>query len=372
MSAVSLNRAGSFPHSWINPQTLNGNRFQLSDGADTAMRDVSEAARSRIFERIIGDSSALQSTLRQVQLVAPTDSSILIHGETGTGKELIADAIHNLSPRRQHNIVKINCAAIPSGLLESELFGHERGAFTGAISQRVGRFQLAHKGTLFLDEIGDLPLELQPKLLRVLQDQEFERLGSSRTLKSDVRVITATHRDLAGMVQEGKFRSDLYYRLNIFPITAPPLRERGGDVVLLARHFADKYARAMKKRFDDFPPEVMSALPSYDWPGNVRELQNVIERAVIMSEDGLVHPQLPESQRPAIRPSAGSKTLKEVERQHILDVLSETRWVVAGPAGAAAKLGLNRTTLACRMQKLGIVRPSPASYTSPPRVGEQP
>jgi formate hydrogenlyase transcriptional activator len=336
------------------------------------MRDVSESARSGFFERIIGDSPALESTLRQVQLVAPTDSTILIHGETGAGKELIADAIHNLSPRRQHNIVKINCAAIPSGLLESELFGHERGAFTGAINQRIGRFQRAHKGTLFLDEIGDLPLELQPKLLRVLQDQEFERLGGSRTLKADVRVITATHRDLARMVQDGKFRGDLYYRLNIFPITAPPLRERGEDVVLLARHFADKFARTMKKRFDDFPAEVLGALMTYDWPGNVRELQNVIERAVIMSEDGLVHPQIPESERPAVRPLAGSKTLEEVERQHILEVLSETRWVVAGPAGAAAKLGLNRTTLASRMQKLGIVRPTPVSSTPTRRVGRQP
>jgi formate hydrogenlyase transcriptional activator len=363
MSAVSLNRVASFPDRWITPG-FKSNRYPSEEAAVSPIRDVSDNVSSRsVFQGIIGDSPALRSMLKQAELVAPTDSSVLIHGETGTGKELIAEAIHNLSLRRRHDIIKINCAAIPAGLLESELFGHERGAFTGATSQRIGRFQLAHKGTLFLDEIGDLPLELQPKLLRVLQEQEFERVGSSKTLKADVRVISATHCDLARMVQEGKFREDLYYRLNVFPLTAPPLRERGDDIVRLAWHFADKYSRRMNKRFDDFQPEVEGQLLGYDWPGNVRELQNVIERAVILSEHGMVFPQIPESKRTG-RQSSTPKTLKEVEKQHILDVLGETKWVVGGPAGAAARLGLNRTTLICRMQKLGIARPTFASSVS--------
>jgi len=311
----------------------------------------------RIFEGIIGNSPALWSMLEQAELVAPTDSTVLIQGETGTGKELIADAIHDLGPRRHHNIIKINCAAIPPTLFESELFGHERGAFTGAINQRVGRLELAHKGTLFLDEIGDLSLELQPKLLRVLQDQGFERLGSSRTIKADVRVIVATHRDLWQMVQEGRFRSDLYYRLNIIPLVAPPLRERGEDIILLAQYFARKYAQRLNKRFDDFPSETIEALASYDWPGNVRELQNVIERAVVLSVDGILRPVLSDLKRSIRTSSSLSKTLEEVEREHILSVLKETNWVIGGQEGAARRLGINRTTLTFRMRKLGIVRP---------------
>src|SRR5580704_13708887 len=310
-------------------------------------------------EEIIGESPALRGALKQAGLVAPTDSTVLIEGESGTGKEVIAGFIHSFSPRRHNDIIKINCAAIPSGLLESELFGHERGAFTGAIKNHVGRFQLAHKGTLLLDEIGDLPFELQPKLLRVLQDQEFERLGSSKTVRTDVRVIAATHRDLAQMVDEGTFREDLYYRLNVFPLTAPPLRDRGEDIMLLARYFAKTFARRMGKRFEDFPPEVCSALLSYDWPGNVRELQNLIERAVILSADGMVRPQIPASTNRPKASAASAKTLEEVERRHIIDVLSETNWVIAGRSGAAVKLGINRSTLAFRMRKLGITRPKP-------------
>ena len=307
---------------------------------------------------IVGNSLVLWSALEQAELVAPTDSTVMIHGETGTGKELIADVIHNLSPRRHHNFIKINCAAIPPTLFESELFGHERGAFTGAINQRVGRLELAHKGTLFLDEIGDLPLELQPKLLRVLQDRGFERLGNSRSIKADVRVIAATHRDLNQLVQEGSFRDDLYYRLNIIPIIAPPLRERGEDIILLAGYFAKKYARRLNKRINDFPPEIIEALASYDWPGNVRELQNVIERAVVLSVDGILRPAIPKLKRSVRTSSASSKTLEEVEREHILNVLKETNWVIGGQEGAARWLGINRTTLTFRMRKLGITRPT--------------
>ena len=307
---------------------------------------------------IVGNSLVLWSALEQAELVAPTDSTVMIQGETGTGKELIADVIHNLSPRRHHNFIKINCAAIPPTLFESELFGHERGAFTGAINQRVGRLELAHKGTLFLDEIGDLPLELQPKLLRVLQDRGFERLGNSRSIKADVRVIAATHRDLNQLVQEGSFRDDLYYRLNIIPIIAPPLRERGEDIILLAGYFAKKYARRLNKRINDFPPEIIEALASYDWPGNVRELQNVIERAVVLSVDGILRPAIPKLKRSVRTSSASSKTLEEVEREHILNVLKETNWVIGGQEGAARWLGINRTTLTFRMRKLGITRPT--------------
>jgi len=357
MSAVLPADSGSYSSGWVGKR-LPGDEdarevFSAIRGGG-ATKDVRLPYR---FDGIVGDSPALKETLRQAELVAQTDSTVLIQGETGTGKELIADVIHNLSPRCHHSIIKVNCAAIPSGLLESELFGHERGAFTGAANSRVGRFQLAHKGTLFLDEIGDLPPELQPKLLRVLQDQQFEPLGSSRTVKTDVRVITATHCDLAQMVQQGKLRSDLYYRLNVFPIKAPPLREREEDVLRLARYFADKYARRMNKRIDDFSPAVTQALVSYDWPGNVRELQNVIERAVILSEGGRLRVQMPEQS--GHRGSANrARTLEEVERQHILDVLIDTNWVVGGRAGAAARLGLNRSTLNFRMRKLNICRPT--------------
>ena len=357
MSAVLVNRTGSLPQSWVVPSLRDASAGQGSDAKSKT--DVPKDVRSvQQFNDIIGNSPALLNMLNQAELVAPTDSTVLINGDTGTGKELIADAIHNLSSRRHNNFIKINCAAIPPSLFESELFGHERGAFTGAVNQRVGRLELAHNGTLFLDEVGELPLELQPKLLRVLQDQGFERLGSSRTITPNVRVVAATNRDLGQLVQSGKFRSDLYYRLDIIPLFAPALRERGEDVILLARYFARKYSERLNRRIDDFPPEVLRALLSYDWPGNVRELQNVIERAVVMSVDGTLRPAVFEVQRSIRVSSSSSRTLEEVERAHILTVLKETSWVIGGPEGAAKRLGINRSTLTFRMRKLGIVRPT--------------
>jgi formate hydrogenlyase transcriptional activator len=308
------------------------------------------------FEEIVGRSPALKRVLKQAETVAPTDSTILILGETGTGKELIARAIHNLSGRKERAFVKVNCAAIPTGLLESELFGHEKGAFTGAIAQKVGRFELAHQGTLFLDEIGDIPLELQPKLLRVLQEREFERLGSTKTIRVNVRLIAATNANLAQMVAEKKFRSDLYYRLNVFPILMPPLRERPEDVPLLVRYFAQKYARLVKKEIRTVPAEVISALTRYLWPGNIRELENFIERAVILSPGPELRVPLAELKPEAEGASKGATTLEAAEREHILRVLRETNWVVGGPSGAAAQLGMKRTTLQSRMIKLGITR----------------
>jgi DNA-binding NtrC family response regulator len=312
------------------------------------------------FAEIVGHSAALRRVLQQVELVAPTDATVLIDGETGTGKELLARALHTRSARHAGPFITLNCAAIPAGLLESELFGHEKGAFTGAMTQRLGRFELANGGTLFLDEIGDLPLELQPKLLRVLQDHAFERLGSSRTLRTNVRLVAATHRDLLAMVQQGTFREDLYYRLHIFPLTVPPLRERRDDIPLLVRHFAQQYAHQMHKPLAPIPAEAMEKLVHYDWPGNVRELQNVIERAVILSTHGVLWPQVP-ARSPGVRSAAPvapqSETLDDAMCAHILDALRATNWVVAGPHGAAARLGLKRTTLLCRMEKLGIVRP---------------
>jgi formate hydrogenlyase transcriptional activator len=290
--------------------------------------------------------------------VAPTDATVLLQGETGTGKELLARAVHQQSFRSDHPLVTVNCAAIPAALLESELFGHERGAFTGAVAQKLGRFELAHQGTLFLDEIGDLPLELQPKLLRILQEHAFERLGSTRARRVDVRLVAATNRELAPLVDAGQFRADLYYRLNVFPITVPPLRQRSEDIPLLVRHFVRHYARQLRKRIDTIPADAMAALTHYHWPGNVRELQNVIERAVILSPDPvlrLVLDELPQS-RPAPGSLAGARTLEEVEREHILRVLQDTKWVVGGPHGAAARLGLRRTTLLYRLEKLGIAR----------------
>jgi formate hydrogenlyase transcriptional activator len=313
------------------------------------------------FEEIIGESLALKSILDQLQTVAPTDSTILIQGETGTGKELIARAIHHLSARRERTLVKVNCAAIPTGLLESELFGHEKGAFTGAIAQRVGRFELAHRGTLFLDEVGDIPLELQPKLLRVLQEQEFERLGSARTTRVDVRLVAATNVDLMQRVAEGQFRRDLYYRLNVFPLTIPPLRERREDIPLLVRYFAQKYARRMKKPIDSIPVKSMAALSEYDWPGNVRELENYIERAVILSRGSELQIAMSNlkarANLPSVTPANGMATLESAEREHIVRALGETKWVIGGPTGAASRLGMKRTTLQSRMRKLGITRP---------------
>jgi len=310
------------------------------------------------FEEIVGESPSLMRVLKQVETVAPTEATVLILGETGTGKELIARAIHDLSPRRNRTFVKLNCAAIPSGLLESELFGHERGAFTGAISQKIGRAELAHLGTLFLDEVGDIPLELQPKLLRVLQEKEFERLGSTRTIPVDIRLVAATNRDLAQMVADRQFRSDLYYRLKVFPISVPPLRERGAeDIRLLALRFAQKHAQRMKKRIDTIPPEALEALARWHWPGNVRELENLIERAVILSRGPVLYVPLTEL-RPMAEgePVPNSATLEAAEREHILRVLRGTQGVIGGPHGAAARLGLKRTTLNSKMRKLGITR----------------
>src|SRR5215813_8872572 len=324
------------------------------------------------FEEIIGNSPALKEVLKDVETVAATDSTVLIFGETGTGKELIARAIHNLSQRRDRTLVRVNCAAIPTGLLESEMFGHEKGAFTGAIERRIGRFELAHQGTIFLDEVEDIPLELQPKLLRVLQEQEFERLGSSRTISVDVRIVAATNVNLARLVSEKKFRSDLFYRLNVFPITLPPLRERAEDIPLLAHFFAQKFAQQMKKPIERIPAEAMSALTAYSWPGNIRELQNLIERAVILTRGraleiplaelkqhaNSVAQETPETTEAAeMTDQTKTGTLKDVEREHILRALTESNWVVGGPNGAASRLGLNRTTLNHRMRKLGITRP---------------
>src|SRR5437016_6342094 len=308
------------------------------------------------FEDIIGESSALKRVLRQVETVAPTDSAVLIRGETGTGKELIARAIHDLSGRRGRTFVKVNCAAIPTGLLESELFGHERGAFTGAIAQRIGRFELADGGTLFLDEVGDIPLELQPKLLRVLQGRGFERLGSTRTKRVDVRIVAATNRNLEEMVAAGTFRNDLYYRVNVFPITLPPLRERPEDIPPLVRYFVQTFARRMNKRIETIPADAMMALSSYAWPGNVRELENAIERAIILTNGPTLRVPMSEFRGRAVAPSGSAGTLQATEREAILRALLETNWVLGGPHGAAARLGLKRTTLQSRIQKLGIDR----------------
>jgi formate hydrogenlyase transcriptional activator len=310
------------------------------------------------FEEIVGTSAALRRVLQQVETVAPTDSTVLIYGETGTGKELIARAIHDRSSRRQNAFVKLNCAAIPTGLLESELFGHERGAFTGAVSQRIGRFELANRGSVFLDEIGEIPLELQPKLLRVLQEREFERLGSSRTLRTDARLIAATNQDLAAMVREQRFRPDLFYRLNVFPVEVPPLRERPEDIPLLVRHFVEQFSRRMNKTVDTIPSDTMSAMARYHWPGNIRELQNLIERAVILSPGPLLKVPIAELKAdPAPAATKPIDTLEDGERRHILAALNATHWVVGGPKGAAVLLDLKRSTLQARMEKLGIRRP---------------
>jgi formate hydrogenlyase transcriptional activator len=314
--------------------------------------------KERKFEQIIGSSPALESVLAQVERVAPTDSTVLVLGETGTGKELIAKAVHNLSARCGKPFVKLNCAAIPFDLLESELFGHERGAFTGAIAQKMGRFELADQGTLFLDEIGDIPLALQPKLLRVLQEQEFERLGSGRTHRVNVRLVAATHRALTDMVNENQFRGDLYYRLNVFPIELPPLRERREDIAPLVLHYVEVFARRMGKRIDHVPAETLSAFEAYRWPGNVRELQNLIERAVILSDDGRFHNPLPKEARAPIAAIPELRTLKDSERALILRTLETAGWIIGGATGAAAKLGVKRTTLIAKMKKLGIARPA--------------
>jgi DNA-binding NtrC family response regulator len=308
------------------------------------------------FEEIVGTSAALKAALTKAEVVAPTESTVLILGETGTGKELIARAIHNIGSRSGHAFVKLNCAAIPSGLLESELFGHEKGAFTGAVAQRIGRFELADGGTLFLDEVGDIPLELQPKLLRVLQEQEFERLGSTRTQRVDVRMVAATNRNLEQMVRDKRFREDLYFRLNVFPIRIPPLRERAGDIRLLVQHYVEKYAQRMNKRIETIPEEAMAALCRYSWPGNIRELQNFIERAVILTPGSNLQIQVSELERSIPITSTTANTLEDMEREHILQTLRETGGIVGGRYGTALRLGLKRTTLLSKMERLGISR----------------
>ncbi len=320
----------------------------------------------RRFDRIIGNSAALECVLDQVEQVAPTDSTVLIEGETGTGKELIAHAIHNASQRVGRAFIKLNCAAIPLDLLESELFGHEKGAFTGAIAQKIGRFEMADKGTLFLDEVGDTPPALQTKLLRVLQEQEFERLGSGRTHKVDVRLVAASNRDLIKMVARGQFRSDLYYRLNVFPIFLPPLRERRTDISALVTHFVKQFSHRMGKQVESISPETMAAFQWYSWPGNIRELQNLVERAVILSRDGVLpnplHTRRTEVMPPTLHhcPACpSSMTLEDSDRVLIVETLERVGWIVGGPRGAAAKLGLKRTTLLAKMRRLGISRPMP-------------
>jgi len=343
---------------------------------DYAMNPEPDHA-ERTFERIIGNSAALESVLEQVEQVAPTDSTVLIEGETGTGKELIAHAIHNASQRCGRAFIKLNCAAIPLDLLESELFGHERGAFTGAIAQKIGRFEMADKGTLFLDEVGDIPPALQPKLLRVLQEQEFERLGSGRTHKVDVRLVAATNRNLEKMVARAQFRSDLYYRLNVFPILLPALRERREDIPTLVEHFVKMFSRRMGKQVDSIPPETMAAFQWYSWPGNIRELQNLVERAVIVSQDGVLPNPLQKRRTTPIMLSLraqalqSSMTWEDSDRALILETLEQVGWVVGGPRGAAAKLGLKRTTLLAKMRRFGISRPIPQEETSVPGVAQE-
>jgi formate hydrogenlyase transcriptional activator len=330
-----------------------------------------QTSNERKFEQVIGNSPALESVLQQVERVAPTDSTVIIQGETGTGKELIAHAIHNLSSRCGRPFIRLNCAAIPLDLLESELFGHEKGAFTGAIAQKIGRFELADKGTLFLDEVGDIPPALQPKLLRVLQEQEFERLGSTRTHQVDVRLVAATNRNLMEMANRGDFRSDLYYRLNVFPIMLPPLRERSEDIPALVAHFVEIYGHRMSREIEHIPPTTMSALTSYHWPGNIRELQNLIERAVILSNDGVLPNPLPSGGPLALPTPSSATTLKDSERILILHTLESVGWVIGGAKGAAAKLGLKRTTLIHKMQKLGIFRPDYQRSPAPLRTGSR-
>jgi len=345
--AIAVENALAFREIAVLKDTLTKEKVYLEEEIQTAYN----------FEEIVGESRALKQVLKQVQTVAATDSTVLILGETGSGKELIARALHNLSDRRERTFVKLNCAAIPTGLLESELFGHEKGAFTGAIATKIGRFELADRGTIFLDEVGEIPLELQVKLLRVLQEQEFERLGSTRTMRVNVRVIAATNRDLGQMVDEQKFRSDLYYRLKVFPVTVPPLRARVEDIPVLVRHFVQKFASRMKKRLESVPTDAMRALQAYGWPGNVRELENFIERAVILSSGSELFVPAAELKRPVLPPNGSATTLEEAERDHILKALRETNWVVGGSSGAAARLGMKRTTLQSKMQKLGIARP---------------
>ena len=337
------------------PETVSMNTVRYRGDGRTARKP--ERANASFLDTIVGRRGSLCSILAQVEAVAGTNTTVLITGETGTGKEVIARAIHELSSRHNSNLVKVNCAAMPAGLLESELFGHERGAFTGAINSHVGRFALADRGTLFLDEIGDMPLELQPKLLRVLQEREFEAVGSTRTTRVDVRVVAATNQDLKQMVQDGDFRGDLYYRLNAFPIYLPPLRERKADIPELVEYFVQQFARSMDKTIETIPEETMRSLVSHCWPGNIRELQNYIARGVILSNDGVFKPAPLESCEP-LQPEMANTTLEDKIRQEILTACLRSHWKLGGPRGAAARLGVNRTTLFYKMKRLGIVRPA--------------
>ncbi len=344
--AIAVENALAFQEIAVLKNKLAQEKLYLEDEIRTEMN----------FDEIVGEGSSLRAVLKHVETVAPTDSTVLITGETGTGKELIARAIHNLSPRRERTFVKVNCAAIPTGLLESELFGHERGAFTGAIGQRIGRFELANGGTIFLDEVGDIPLELQPKLLRVLQEQEFERLGSTQTIRVDIRLVAATNRDLTEMVASRTFRSDLYYRLRVFPLVLPPLRERQEDIPALVRYFVEKHARRMNRAVETIPAETLDLLVRYAWPGNIRELENLIERAVIVSPGPVLRVPLGELKNPSESAGEDHVTLQAAERDHIVKALEATGWVLAGPHGAAARLGMKRTTLQSKMRKLGVAR----------------
>ena len=346
-------------------QTSNSARSAAESSASALFLTIASRSRQAMnedgandgFKDIIGSSRGLREVLDLVRAVAPTDSTALIEGETGTGKELVARAIHEHSPRRDRRFAKLNRAAIPLGLLESELFGHERGAFTGAVARKVGRFEVADRGTLFLDEIGDIPLELQPKLLRVLQEGEFERLGSTQTQRANVRLVAATNKDLAKLVAQNDFRSDLYYRLNVFPIVVPPLRDRRGDIPSLVRRFVGMCAERMSKQIETIPIEVMEALVGHSWSGNIRELQNFIERSVILTSGNVLRSPVEDLNRFAEPESLAAITLRDAERDHIRKALEHTRWVVGGPNGAAARLGIKRTTLYCRIQRLGISRP---------------
>ncbi len=356
-SLVSKAPAVNHIASWETEEAVSARVvFDMSEHRCGSPKNISSSG------KVVGKSPALQAVFEQVERVAPTNATVLIQGETGTGKELIAHAIHIASSRRGRPFVKLNCAAIPLDLLESELFGHEKGAFTGAIAQRIGRFQLADKGTLFLDEVGDIPLALQPKLLRVLQEQEFERLGSTRTQRVDVRLVAATNRDLTEMAKRGEFRSDLYYRLNVFPVLLPPLRERREDIPALVGHFVELFGHRIGRQIEHIPPKMMSALSSYHWPGNIRELQNLIERAVILSNNGVLHDPLPTTG--AVGVLSLPTTPKDSERALILQTLQAAGWVIGGAKGAAVRLGLKRTTLISRMSKMGISRlPSRADMT---------
>ena len=362
MASATISFQPSAPAAW---QEKPSQAFRGADSA-SEFEDANLHSRSSnapvapdAFAGMIGSSEAIQRVKKQVRTVALTDSTVLLEGETGTGKELVSRAVHELSQRKNRALIKFNCAAIPHGLLESELFGHERGAFTGAIARKLGRFELADQGTLFLDEVGEIPLELQVKLLRILQEQEFERLGGTQTLRVNVRLVAATNRNLAAMVSDQQFRSDLFFRLNVFPIQLPALRERTEDIPLLADHFLKEYSRRMDKRIDTVPQSTVERLKQHPWPGNVRELQNFIERAVILTTGSILNAPLGDLKTPAGAEPIPAVTLREAESSHILKILRETNWVLGGPRGAALRLGLKRTTLVSKMRKLGLSRPVP-------------